>query len=50
MTFAMVEREGWFGNDKLDREGVIKNILKYQKFFTEFQKKFKADTQSSEQT
>ena len=49
MTFAVVEQEGWFGNDKLDREGVIKNILKYQEFFIAFQKKFKADTQSPEQ-
>lgn len=49
MTFALVEQEGWFGNDKLDREGVIKNILKYQEFFIAFQKKFKADTQSPEQ-
>lgn len=48
MTFAVVEREEWFGNDKLDREGVIKNILKYQEFFIEFQKTFKADTQSPE--
>ncbi|OFN30797.1 hypothetical protein HMPREF2600_11460 [Neisseria sp. HMSC077D05] len=49
MTFAVVEREGWFGNDKLDRESVIKNILKYQEFFIAFQKKFKADTQSPKQ-
>jgi hypothetical protein len=53
MTFALVEREGWFGRDKLDREIVIENILKYQRFFSEFQKLWKkseSDKLPSDQT
>lgn len=40
MTFAVIDQEYWFGEGKLDVKKVISNILKYQKFFSQFQKNF----------
>ena len=40
MTFAIIEQQYWLGEGKLDAPKVIENILKYQKFFSQFQKKF----------
>ena len=40
MTFAIIEQQYWLGEGKLDAPKVIENILKYQKFFSQFQKNF----------
>ena len=40
MTFAVIDQEYWFSEGKLDVKKVISNILKYQKFFSQFQKNF----------
>ena len=44
MTFAVIEQQYWLGEGKLDAPKVIENILKYQKFFSQFQKKFISNT------
>lgn len=33
MTFAVIEREGWFGNECFDGQKVLENLAKYQAFF-----------------
>ncbi|MCQ9120854.1 hypothetical protein BKG95_01840 [Rodentibacter pneumotropicus] len=38
MTFAVVEKESWFGTGILDIDKVIESIHKYQQFFVEFNK------------